>query len=155
LNGRLSQKEAVSQFNCKPSTISEAFKILAKRRRLIHHTNAPEHDNLNNVKRGSTRIKFYKLSREGLLAFINENPSPEEFWRTIIWFCSLITKDINNAEFNRYYDLFIQKFVGSFLFVVVSFWVISLISYLKVGAADLKIYVICRLELTIGIRRLN
>jgi hypothetical protein len=114
LNGRLSQKEAVSQFNCKPSTISEAFKILAKRRKLIHHTNAPEHDNLNNVKRGSTRIKFYKLSREGLLAFINENPSPEEFWRTIIWFCSLITKDIDNAEFNRYYDLFIQKFVGSF-----------------------------------------
>jgi hypothetical protein len=114
LNGRLSQKEAVSQFNCKPSTISEAFKILAKRRKLIHHTNAPEHDNLNNVKRGSTRIKFYKLSREGLLAFINENPSPEEFWRTIIWFYSLITKDIDNAEFNRYYDLFIQKFVGSF-----------------------------------------
>jgi hypothetical protein len=114
LNGRLSQKEAVSQFNCKPSTISDAFKILAKRRKLIHHTNAPEHDNLNNVKRGSTRIKFYKLSMEGLLAFINENPSPEEFWRTIIWFCSLISKDIDKAEFNRYYDLFIQRFVGGF-----------------------------------------
>jgi hypothetical protein len=31
LRGRLSQKEAAAEFQCKPSTVSEAFKIMINR----------------------------------------------------------------------------------------------------------------------------
>jgi len=45
---------------------------------------------------------------------IDENPSPQEFWMAVIWFCSLNAKAVGKDEFNRYYDRFIQKSVGSF-----------------------------------------
>jgi len=38
LRERLSQKEAAEEFRCKPSTISEAFKIMINRTRLIQIT---------------------------------------------------------------------------------------------------------------------
>ena len=109
LNGGLSQKQATVQFRCKPPTISEAFKIMEKRRRLIQRTNASELS--NSVIR---RERFYKLSPQGLLAFIDENPSPYEFWIGLMWYCSLNPKLVDKAEFNRYYDIFIQKFVGNY-----------------------------------------
>ena len=107
------QKEAISQFKCKSSTISEAFKVL-KRRKLIEETNAPDVERLENRVRGIKREKFYRLLSRGLLAFIDQNPSPREFWIAIISYCRLDPRDVDKTEFNRYYNLFIDKFVGNF-----------------------------------------
>jgi hypothetical protein len=114
LVGRLSQKEATLQFHCKPSTISEAIKIMETKRKLIAQTDAPELNNFKNLKSGMRLIKFYKLSKKGLLAFIDENPSPHGFWVAMMHYCSLNSEAVDKAEFNKYYDLFIQKFVGNF-----------------------------------------
>ncbi|MGB8937443.1 MAG: hypothetical protein WCC17_20315 [Candidatus Nitrosopolaris sp.] len=105
LRGRLSQK---AEFRCKPSTISEAFKIMTKRTRLIEMTKHPD------LERRLKREKFYKLSKEGLLTFIKKNPSPYEFWIAMIWYGALNSKHADRDEFNRYYNLFIQKFIGDF-----------------------------------------
>lgn len=110
LAGRSSQKEAISYFKCRPPTISEAFKVLL-RRKLILETDAPEFEKFENRVRG---VKSYKLSSHGLLAFIDENPSPQEFWIAIIWYYSLNPKYVDKTEFNRYYSLFIDKFIGNF-----------------------------------------
>lgn len=114
LRGRLSQKESISRFRSKPSTISEAFKILETRRKLIQETNAPELEKLDKLKKSIRREKFYKLLPRGLLVFINENPSPQEFWTAIMSYCSLNPQDVNKTEFNKYYNLFIDGFVGNF-----------------------------------------
>jgi DNA-binding MarR family transcriptional regulator len=106
-SGLASQKECTSQFGYKPSTISDAFKILEDVD-LIRWANVPH------FKKGVGRERFYKLSPKGMLVVIDENPSPQEFWMAMIWYCSLNAKAVDKAEFNRYYDRFIQKSVGSF-----------------------------------------
>src|ERR1051326_8824645 len=106
-SGLASQKEIASQFTYKPSTISDAFKIIEDAH-LIRWANVPE------LKTGVRRERFYKLLPKGLSVLIDENPSPQEFWIAMIWYCSLNTKDVDKAEYNKYYDRFIQKFVGSF-----------------------------------------
>ena len=106
-SGLASQKEITSQFGYKPSTISDAFKIMEDVD-LIRWANVPE------FKKGVRRERFYKLSPKGLSVLIDENSSPQEFWMAMIWYCSLNAKAVGKAEFNRYYDRFIQKSVGSF-----------------------------------------
>ena len=106
-SGLASQKEITSQFGYKPSTISDAFKIM-QNAKLIRWANVPE------FKKGVRRERFYKLSSKGLSVVIDENPSPQEFWMAMIWYCSLNAKAVGKDEFNRYYDRFIQKSVGSF-----------------------------------------
>ena len=106
-SGLASQKEITSQFGYKPSTISDAFKIM-ENAKLIRWANVPE------FKKGVRRERFYKLSPKGLSVVIDENPSPQEFWMAMIWYCSLNAKAVGKDEFNRYYDRFIQKSVGSF-----------------------------------------
>jgi hypothetical protein len=56
LNGILSQKEASTEFRCKSSTISEAFKIMTKKTMLIETTKHPD------LERRLKREKFSKLS---------------------------------------------------------------------------------------------
>jgi hypothetical protein len=106
LNGMLSKRSAKDEFPCKYPTISDAFKGLSERK-LIKKT---ETSDLRSRIRGEI---FYKLSPTGLDAFIKEIPSPEEFWTAMIWFCGLSKKIINKNEFDRYYDLFIYKYVGN------------------------------------------
>jgi len=106
-SGLASQKEITSQFTYKPSTISDAFKVMEDAD-LIRWANVPE------FKKGVGRERFYKLMPKGLSVLIDENPSPSEFWMAMIWYCSLNTKAVGKAEFNRYYDRFIQKSIGSF-----------------------------------------
>jgi DNA-binding MarR family transcriptional regulator len=106
-SGLASQKEITSQFTYKPSTISDAFKIMEDVD-LIRWANVPE------FKKGVRRERFYKLLPKGLSVLIDENPSPQEFWMAMIWYCSLNAKAVGKDEFNRYYDRFIQKSVGSF-----------------------------------------
>jgi hypothetical protein len=109
LNGILSQKEAATKFRCKSSTISEAFKIMTKKTRLIESTRHPD------LERRLRREKFSKLSGQGLSRFIKENPSPYDFWVAMIRYGTLNSKDADRDEFNQYYDLFIQVFIGNYL----------------------------------------
>jgi DNA-binding MarR family transcriptional regulator len=106
-SGLASQKEITSEFTYKPSTISDAFKIMEDAD-LIRWANVPE------FKKGIGRERFYRLSPKGLSVLIDENPSPQEFWMAMIWYCRLNAKAVVKAEFDRYYDRFIQTFVGSF-----------------------------------------
>ena len=82
LSGLASQKEITSQFGYKPSTISDAFKIM-ENAKLIRWANVP------GFKKGVRRERFYKLSPKGLSVLIDENPSPQEFWMAMIWYCRL------------------------------------------------------------------
>jgi DNA-binding MarR family transcriptional regulator len=109
LSGRLSQKKAIDEFQCKGSTISDAFKIM-KDRNLIEITKHP--DNLSELGEKLNREKFYRLSPQGLRRFIEENPSPADFWAAIIWHGTLNSTSHNRDEFNRHYDLFIERFIG-------------------------------------------
>jgi DNA-binding MarR family transcriptional regulator len=112
LSGRLSQKEAVVEFQCKPSTISDAFKTM-KNRNIIETTKHP--DNLSELEERLKREKFYKLSAEGLLRFIKENPSPYEFWIAMIWYGFLNFKSgVNRDEFSKYYNPFIRGYIGEY-----------------------------------------
>jgi hypothetical protein len=109
LNGRLSQKEAMLQFGYTAPTISEALAILRTKRKLIEQdTTSPPPD----FKSGERHKKFYKLTTQGLIEFINGNPSPYEFWIALIHYCNLNSEAINKNQLNKYYNLFIQKFVG-------------------------------------------
>jgi hypothetical protein len=118
MSGRLSQKEAIAEFRCKPSTISDAFKTMKDRTKLIEATKHP--GNLSELEEGLNREKFYKLSFEGLLRFIEENiktqnaSSPAEFWVVMIWYGFLNSEIANKDEFNRCYDLFIERFIGTY-----------------------------------------
>ncbi|MGC2575430.1 MAG: hypothetical protein WA364_28315, partial [Candidatus Nitrosopolaris sp.] len=109
LKGLLSQKEAATEFRRPSSTISEAFKIMTKRTRLIESTRHPS------LERRLRREKFSKLSAEGLRRFIKENPSTYEFWVAMIRYGTLNSKHANRDEFNQYYNLFIQAFIGNYL----------------------------------------
>ncbi|MGC2574208.1 MAG: MarR family winged helix-turn-helix transcriptional regulator, partial [Candidatus Nitrosopolaris sp.] len=111
LSGRLSQKKAIAEFRCKPPTISDAFKIM-KERNLIEITKHP--NNLSELDERLEREKFYKLCAEGLQRFIEENPSPNEFWVAMIWYGFLNSKSVNKDVFNRCYTLFIERFVGMY-----------------------------------------
>jgi hypothetical protein len=111
-SGRLSQKEAITQFRFKPSTISDAFKTMKDRTKLIEISK--HHDTLTKVEEGIRREKFYKLSSGGLLRFIEENPSPAEFWSAMIWYGFLNSKCASIDEFNICYSVFIERFVGTY-----------------------------------------
>lgn len=106
-SGQASQKQIIHEFQCKPSTISEAFKIL-KKRKLIW-----EAKNLE-LKSAIRREKFYKLSPIGLANFIDEIPSPHEFWAMMIWYCHLNPNHVSHNAFDKIYNLYIEKFVGNF-----------------------------------------
>jgi hypothetical protein len=49
-----------------------------------------------------------------LSSFIKKNPSPEEFWAAMIWYGTLNPESADRDEFNRYYNLFIEKLIGEF-----------------------------------------
>lgn len=83
---------------------------MINRTRLIQITKPPP-----NVEGQSTRERFYKLSPQGLLTFIKKNPSPYEFWVAMIRYgMDLNPESADRDEFNRYYNLFIEKFIGEF-----------------------------------------
>ena len=84
LNGRLSQKKATICFECTPPTISEALHIMRKKRLIEQDTTSPPPD----FKSGERHKKFYKLTPQGLIAFINGNPSPYEFWIALMQHCT-------------------------------------------------------------------
>jgi hypothetical protein len=107
LAGSLSQTEAAEEIGCRPSTISEAFKIMINRTKLIQYKQP-------DVDRQSKRERFYKLSAQGLLTFVKKNPSADEFWAAMIWYGTLNPESADRDEFNRYYNLFIEKFIGEF-----------------------------------------
>jgi hypothetical protein len=77
------------------------------KRNLIEFNTPPD------FKSGERQKKFYKLTSNGLIAFISENPTPYEFWIALMWYCSLNTEVVNKNQLNMYYSLSIQKFVGN------------------------------------------
>ncbi|MGA8080638.1 MAG: hypothetical protein WB988_02160 [Candidatus Nitrosopolaris sp.] len=49
------------------------------------------------------------------MTFIKKNPSPYEFWVAMIWYGMILNPEsADRDEFNRYYNLFIEKFIGEF-----------------------------------------
>jgi hypothetical protein len=107
LKGRLSQKDAAGLFNRWPSTISESLNIMRTKRKLIQFDAPPD------FKSGERHKKFYKLTNNGLIAFIKEYPTAYEFWVALMWYCALNSEAVvNKNQLKKYYDLFIEKYVG-------------------------------------------
>ncbi len=45
-----------------------------------------------------------------IVAIIDENLTPYEFWIALMWYCTLSSED--DIQLNKYYDLFVKKYVG-------------------------------------------
>ena len=88
LKGTLSQNDATKLFERSHSTISEALNIMRKKRSLIEFATPPD------FKSGERHRKYYKLTADGLIAFIDQNPIPYEFWVALMWHCNLNSEDI-------------------------------------------------------------
>jgi hypothetical protein len=113
LKGRLSQKGIAAFLQFKASTISEAFNIMINRTKLINPAQPPDINIQLNVSRRPER--FYKLSSQGLLTFIRQDPSPYDFWVAMIWYGFLNFRSaVNRDEFNLYYNLFLQRHIGDY-----------------------------------------
>jgi hypothetical protein len=107
LKGTLSQNDAPKLFKRSNSTISEALNIMRKKRSLIEFTTPPD------FKSGQRHRKYYKLTANGLVAFIDQNPIPYEFWIALMWHCLLNSEDIiSKNQLDKYYNLFIKRYVG-------------------------------------------
>lgn len=55
---------------------------------------------------------YYKLTKRGLEAVINEFSDPEIFWSTIISYCILNKYPLSPKEFDKYYRPFETKYLG-------------------------------------------
>jgi hypothetical protein len=117
LHGSLSQKQAAAELLRKPSTISEAFKKMTKRKLIV----TAKYLDLDgrSLERKIRQEKFHKLSDQGLSRFIKEvikeeDPNPREFWVGVIYYGALNSKSANKDEFNTSYNLFIQKFIRDY-----------------------------------------
>jgi hypothetical protein len=44
--------------------------------------------------------------------FIDENPTPEEFWKAILWFCELSKRKIDWPQFNTHCSRFQNNYLG-------------------------------------------
>src|SRR5215469_17814901 len=75
LRGRLSQKEAAASLQLKAPTISEAFTIMINRTGLIIPVR-PQGEKIPELNASGRPERFYKLSSQGLFAFIKQDPSP-------------------------------------------------------------------------------
>jgi hypothetical protein len=59
--------------------------------------------------------RFFKLSRKGLESLIDtreESPSPEEFWKALLWYCRLRKKEIDWNSFDSLYRRFQNIYLG-------------------------------------------
>src|SRR5215831_16072929 len=63
--------------------------------------------------RGNKRDKrFFQLSRKGLESLIDTSPSPEEFWKALLWYCRLRKKEIDWNAFDSLYRRFQKIYLG-------------------------------------------
>src|SRR5262249_33783619 len=58
--------------------------------------------------------RFFQLSEEGLKSFIDTSPTPEEFWKALIWYCRLPyrKKKIDWNTFDSLYCRFQNIYLG-------------------------------------------
>jgi hypothetical protein len=54
--------------------------------------------------------KYYKITELGLEILIRDDPTPEKFWKAMIGFCHYNQSIINSVRFNKFYQLFMNKF---------------------------------------------
>jgi hypothetical protein len=55
--------------------------------------------------------RFYKITEEGIISLLGENPQPHLFWQAVIKYCQLSTKVVTLDEVEFFYDFFIHKYL--------------------------------------------
>lgn len=106
IEGHLSKPKAVKRITSYYANVHEAFKTLEEDK-IIQFS-------YTNLK--SRRAEWYfKLTDKGFLEFIEQTPSPYEFWTASIWFCGLRDGSVNKDEFERYWNLYLHKYIGGTL----------------------------------------
>ena len=104
IEGHLSKPKAVKRITSYYANVHEAFKTLEEDK-IIQFS-------YTNLK--SRRAEWYfKLTHKGFLEFIEQTPSPYEFWTAGIWSCGLRKGSVNKDEFERYWNLYLHKYIGS------------------------------------------
>jgi hypothetical protein len=104
VNGELSKKKLKKHLSANYPDVSDAVDALKNKEMIVHSS--------TNFK-SSRPEQFYKITSNGFEAFIEENPSANDFWDAIIWFCKLKKTSIDNMSFKKYYDLFETKKIGN------------------------------------------
>lgn len=103
VNGELSKKKIQKRLRTNYPDVSDAVDALKYKELIVHSS--------SNFKSPRPEL-FYKITAKGFEAFIDEDPSAEDFWAAIIWFCKLKKTIIDDVSFKKYYDLFERKKIG-------------------------------------------
>jgi len=102
--GELSKRKLQDKIGAHYSDISDAVDAL-KGGKIIKRSR------LDSDKGRRAEI-YYKLTKRGLEASIDEFADPEIFWKAVISYCKLSKDTLSPEEFNKYYKTFETKYVG-------------------------------------------
>ncbi len=109
--GSMSKKRLTEGLSANYSDVFDAVKSL-NGLGLIKKTSGPHL---------TRREIFYKLTKKGFCAFLNEDHKPEEFWVAIVSSCKSHSQVLDN-EFQGYFNLFIDKYIGQNIYDEYSFY---------------------------------
>src|SRR5215471_2129629 len=77
--GLLSKKMAKDLTGSHYPDVSDAIKKLLKNQLIV----------ISELRGNERDKRFFQLSEEGLKSFIDTSPTPDEFWKALIWYCRL------------------------------------------------------------------
>lgn len=103
VSGHLSRSRAAKIIKTYYPNIHDTFKEL-KENKII------EHSYWSKIRRPE---EYFKLTGEGFFEFIDQSPSPWNFSTAMIWFCGLKKGSLKKDEFEKYWDLYVQKYIGT------------------------------------------
>jgi hypothetical protein len=103
--GQLSKTMAKELTGSHYPDVSDAIDELAKRQFIESNLTFFLHPK-------SRHRRFFQLTHNGLMAFIDEKPSPTEFWMAVHWFCKLSKRKIDWNTFNSLYNRFQDIYLG-------------------------------------------
>jgi len=105
VSGHLSKSTAVKTLDSYYPNVHEAFRELEQDKCIIKSY-------VNLQKRGKAET-YFKLTGKGLSEFIEQIPCPLDFSKAMVWFCGLNKEDIRYNEFEKYWNSYVEKYIGS------------------------------------------
>ncbi|HEY7570077.1 MAG TPA: hypothetical protein VH796_01790 [Nitrososphaeraceae archaeon] len=101
--GESSKRRLEDDLDANYPDISDAIELLKKKKIIV----------MSRADMKSRRAEiYYKLTKRGLEAIIDEFADPEVFWKAVISYCELSKDTLSPEEFNKYYKTFEAKYVG-------------------------------------------
>lgn len=103
LRGTLTKGETENILKKRHGDVIKSFDILEKKNLIRRGERI--------VRKGRLQYK-YSITMEGIKALINDNfTNPLNFWKIIYGFCNHYNKEGNAEQIDKYFDLFLQKYL--------------------------------------------